>query len=444
MDKDARIEILKNRLRNEADARQELEKIVHERTTKLINSHDFIQNMFSTMPGGMALLDRDGIIKSSSFFLSNLLTGENDCIKGEMILNFIKKIPNKDLPFQNGVLRFTKKKEYYFYLLTLKDELIPVMCLCSTLKDEEGEDASLFVVTDLSELKKSEEEKQALQNKLIEVSYKEGIAENAISLLHNVGNKLTSILTCLSQAKEFDQIPMMEKGINKLIQDINAIKGKEEIVDFFLTQENASRMSQVFEIFLQDSSEQKKHLYKIEELCNELSTVIGKQRSFASFKENTKGKVHLNEVLESCLKIHEERLTKENITTSVQIDNAYIYCEKLGLSQVISNIILNSIESIILKNKVKICEDNTLEFSLTESDLDVTLSIKDSGVGILEDHKKRLFQSGFTTKKMKAGLSLHNASNYIHNNNGEIKIKSNGINCGAEVLIKFQKKEKGK
>jgi len=419
MDKDKRIEILKNRLRNEADAREQLEIVIHERTTKLINSHAFIKDMFDTLPGGVAVVASNGIVKNSNVFLSNLLTDEDEGVIGMGIENFFKRNPNKAFPLKGSAPHFNDQEEYYFDLITTKKEQIPVTCRCSTIKDEDDEESCLFVITNLSELKKSEDEKYMLQNKLIEVSYKEGVAENAISVLHNIGNKLTSILSSLSQARRDDQIPVIEKGINKLVLDINQLKTQKDIVDFFFTQENTHKISKIFEILVQNSKAQEQHLYKVEDLCNELSLIVEKQRELADLKGSSKGQVDLSEIVMSCLKIHEDFMSKEEIVVEFEkSSDVFVYCEKLGLTQVLSNIILNSIEAINSGARKSNKEEKLIEISIREITTAVTLSIKDNGVGICKNNQKKVCRSGFTTKKMKAGLSLHNACNYMNNNDG--------------------------
>ena len=78
----------------------------------------------------------------------------------------------------------------------------------------------------------------------------------------------------------------------------------------------------------------------------------------------------------------------------------------------------------------------TIKFTILKSKDKVDISIKDNGTGINENYKKKIFNSGFSTKNKGWGLGLSLAKRIItKQHNGEIYLKKSGINKGTEIVI---------
>jgi signal transduction histidine kinase len=73
----------------------------------------------------------------------------------------------------------------------------------------------------------------------------------------------------------------------------------------------------------------------------------------------------------------------------------------------------------------------------------ILIKIKDEGVGIGEEHVKRLGEPFFTTKHNGNGLGLMVSYNIIQNHKGTINVKSK-LNQETSFIITFNKKQKKK
>jgi signal transduction histidine kinase len=71
----------------------------------------------------------------------------------------------------------------------------------------------------------------------------------------------------------------------------------------------------------------------------------------------------------------------------------------------------------------------------------ILIKIKDEGVGIGEEHVKRLGESFFTTKHNGNGLGLMVSYKIIQNHKGKINVKSK-LNQGTSFIITFNKTTK--
>ncbi|MDO9264897.1 MAG: HAMP domain-containing sensor histidine kinase, partial [Desulfosalsimonadaceae bacterium] len=66
----------------------------------------------------------------------------------------------------------------------------------------------------------------------------------------------------------------------------------------------------------------------------------------------------------------------------------------------------------------------------------VTLVVADSGAGISEAAKTRIFEPDFTTKKSGMGLGLAIVSTIISDHNGKITVEDN-VPQGAKFIIEL-------
>ena len=114
-----------------------------------------------------------------------------------------------------------------------------------------------------------------------------------------------------------------------------------------------------------------------------------------------------------------------------------MFIEKIGMSQTISNAIINAIESIDEKVKLGHIEKEwQLDIHTEIVDDQLALIVSDNGVGISKENLKKLFGYGFSTKERGSGFGLHNCANYMQTVGGSIEIQSDGELLGARTIIK--------
>ena len=100
------------------------------------------------------------------------------------------------------------------------------------------------------------------------------------------------------------------------------------------------------------------------------------------------------------------------------------------LKQALLNILLNAIQA--LKNT----EAPKIAIRLTENETFATLSIKDTGLGMTEENRRKMFEPFHTTKPKGTGLGLAVTHKILELHRGQIDVQST-INVGTEFIIKF-------
>lgn len=135
------------------------------------------------------------------------------------------------------------------------------------------------------------------------------------------------------------------------------------------------------------------------EQIEQLSKIAGDFSQFANI-ENVQPEIfNLNNTITSLIELYK---TRDNITIEWQKDSdTYnIYADKVQISRLFSNLILNAIEA---------SENNTLihiKIYQTKNNNFVETCIEDNGIGINENMQQKIFLPNFTTKTSGTGLGL--------------------------------------
>ena len=140
-------------------------------------------------------------------------------------------------------------------------------------------------------------------------------------------------------------------------------------------------------------------------------------------------KENINEVLELIINYLKKR-NSSLIKFEFYPINFNVNCliNKTLFDWVIENLVKNSIDSMKGKGVIKI--------TVSKSKEKVNICIKDNGKGINDVLKKKIFNSGFSTKDKGWGLGLSLSKRIItEHHNGKIYLKSSELNIGTEIVI---------
>ena len=169
-------------------------------------------------------------------------------------------------------------------------------------------------------------------------------------------------------------------------------------------------------------------IVEIEKDIDRLNTIVRRFSEIGSIPELTKQ--NINDVLESSINY----LTKRNsslINFKFVKDKEVIYSKinKTLFEWVIENLVKNAIDSMDGKG-------NILISSNTKINNEIQIIIKDDGRGVKLKNQKKIFNSGYTSKKKGWGLGLSLSRRIIvQYHNGKIFIKKSEINEGTSIEI---------
>lgn len=314
------------------------------------------------------------------------------------------------------------------------------------------------------------EENEAKKTKLKFKNRKDNIKEeHEIEFLHKNGNK---IYTILSSSPIFDQNGKF-KGTMAFIKDITERKRAEKLIieeNLKLAELNRIKKSLITRIshelktplnainsashlllnFYKDDMSEKvlEHNLIISKGSQRLKALIEGILDISRLEEDS---LELNKKKEDIVKIMEDCVAdlsymSNNRNISIYLDFPHeidFEVDKIRFEQVIMNILTNAIKNTPKKGKIYL--------NINKNDEYIEISIRDTGVGLTEDEKNKLFTKfGKIERHGKrldvdtegSGLGLFISKELVELHDGEILVESDGRNKGATFKIRLYKNKK--
>ena len=146
--------------------------------------------------------------------------------------------------------------------------------------------------------------------------------------------------------------------------------------------------------------------------------IVDSLRSFARLDEAELQRIDIHEGLEDTLTLIQHELGDRVKVEKNFGDIPSIVCYPSRLNQLFLNILVNAAQAIEGRGEIII--------STFQEKEKVCVAIKDTGVGIPEDHLGKVFDPGFTTKGVKVGTGLGLSLCYqiVQDHKGEISVES--------------------
>lgn len=153
-----------------------------------------------------------------------------------------------------------------------------------------------------------------------------------------------------------------------------------------------------------------------------------------SKQADTRVACDINECIESVIELLEPKITNnvEVIFSQTQAMHPF-YCNPDRMKQLFIN---------LLDNAIKYTEKGQIEISCEEFENEIIIKIKDTGIGIDEEHLERIFERfyrvdrGRSRKQGGTGLGLSIVKHIVELYKGKIKVLS-AVNVGTEFVIRF-------
>jgi signal transduction histidine kinase len=295
--------------------------------------------------------------------------------------------------------------------------------------DEYSKSLELKVAARTKELKDA-------QANLLQQAHEAGMAEMAVGILHNIGNAVTPAKVGLfrlsgrvEQKPLLRDLPAALAEIAALIPRFTSLSGPEkerllgiiELVPAAIDEEYALNAEEI---------------ERVRRKLNHIDSIIGLQMRYAQIIGDVEN-VDLPRVVEDALTLLEDTLQKNSVRVVKHFEQVPpVRIEKTKLIQIIVNLIKNGYEAMENVPADERVLALTIRRERAPAD-NLVLSVKDNGIGFSPDMRQRLFQFGFSTKAKGSGFGLHSCANYLIARNGSISAHSEGLNKGAEFVVRL-------
>jgi two-component system NtrC family sensor kinase len=346
---------------------------------ELKEANEFFMNLIESSVDGIIVTKMDGEILIFNRGAENILGYRSDEVVGKMHIRSIyppgvaKEVMQKlRSPDYGGIGKLTS----FPIIHRRKDgELVEGDLSASIIYDDKGDEiASVGIFKDLRERLRMERDLQRIREALLQSEKLAAMGRLTSQIAHELNNPIYGIMNTLELLKT--EIPPENK--------------RRKILDLSLSE------------------------------IQRLSEMLRNMLSFSKPEEEVRKRINLNELIEGILLMMEKQMKEANIKMITQFDPdiSEIMASTNQMRQVILNLVKNAKEAMP--------KGGALTVKTEREDQRVLIRIQDTGTGIPEEIRNKIFEAFFTTKqKVKGvGLGLSVCYGIIKDHGGEIKVDS--------------------
>jgi signal transduction histidine kinase len=301
------------------------------------------------------------------------------------------------------------------------------------LLEKSRDDLELRVQERTGELLKAKERIEAASVSLAAASRSAGMAEIATSVLHNVGNVLTSVnvsATILAETVRQSRVRGLGRAVALMeehVQDLGA----------FVTSDPAGKLLPDYlkELSMTLEAEQGAVLQELEALLgnvNHVKAVVKMQQTYARKGQDVAEDGFLHEMAAEALRIGAPDLQRHGIEVACDYaEMAQVRVDRHRVIQILVNLITNAVHALEGRGA-----DRRLVLQTRAlPDGRMSVRVSDNGIGISRDNIVKIFNYGFTTRADGHGFGLHSSAVSAMELGGTLVAESSGPGEGAAFIL---------
>ncbi|WP_224367803.1 trifunctional serine/threonine-protein kinase/ATP-binding protein/sensor histidine kinase [Hyalangium versicolor] len=281
---------------------------------------------------------------------------------------------------------------------------------------------------------RTRELKQA-QTQLMETARSAGMAEVATSVLHNVGNVLTSAIInvqVMGQVVEDSRTGRL-KQVSDILQE-----HRHSLSHFFAHDKRGARLPEYLSILteelLREQAMLRESLESMGKHIEHIRAIVQVQQTYARSTLVTE-ECDLPQLVQDALSIQMPALKRHGINVLQELAPmaSRVQLDKHKVLQILINLISNA------KNAMMNLPEGQryLHVRLEVRGGVARIQVLDNGTGFAPEIRERLFTQGFTTREGGHGLGLHSSALAAHMLGGTLSLESEGPGKGATATLEL-------
>ena len=175
------------------------------------------------------------------------------------------------------------------------------------------------------------------------------------------------------------------------------------------------------------------HIKTINLQISEITNLLNSFSEFARMPDPEFSDTNIIDLIERAALPYKTNYKQISININSSLKNNVIKCDKNQTFRLFTNLIKNSVESIVEKNENK----GKIEILIQGNDNSVDFLFQDNGVGFELDQMSNISEPYFTTKQNGSGLGLSIVSKIIFEHKGNINFYNS--ENGANIHFTFNK-----
>ena len=380
---------------------------------ELQRNQEKLQRMWESVTEGIAVVDLKGTITEANQRMAEMHGfGAKEKILGKSALDLVTPADHKKIAdnMRQAVKEGLVRGEEYTLVRTDGTEF-PSELSTSVLKDAYGDVIGhITVVRDITRRKKFERQLQEkneeldAQNEELKATEEELRASN--EELQTAHDKLLETQEQLIRSEKLAAIGQLASGVgHELRNPLGAIKNAGFYIRRRVTNTDLPKTEPRVIEFLDIINEE----------VNSANKVITDLLGFSRVAKPTVAPANIAGIIEDALRYTP---VPENVALIKEINNSLpmVMVDGEQIKQVFLNIALNALQAMP--------EGGRLDIRAADKGKFVEVEFIDTGGGIPDDIKKKIFDPLFTTKAKGVGLGLSVCKTIIERHEGDIKIKS--------------------
>jgi sensor domain CHASE-containing protein len=265
---------------------------------------------------------------------------------------------------------------------------------------------------------------------VVEQSFKAGKADTAAEVMHNIRNAMTPLINGIDR---LDSAFRVTEGL-KIGEATQQIADPECLAD--RNEKLLQYINSAFEHVENSHADGRDELVAVSKQARLVEDIISDQERHAKGGPVIED-LELDDVLDEAVLVIPKRSSPSiNLSQGTEISQFRVQGHRVGLLQVLGNIILNAYESIQRSQS----DSGSISLSASNETIDdqemIRLVVSDTGCGFDDINKHKIFQRGYSSKSGSlSGLGLHWCANALAAMGGRIQAQSKGEGQGAEFHV---------
>ena len=284
-------------------------------------------------------------------------------------------------------------------------------------------------------LRRANQELLHVQEQLVETAHQAGVAESARQFLHLAGNTLNSMAVSIHAIKDYVR-DSSEYAILDRLKNLTT-----ELQPNQLTERLPPVLDSFASLKKKRSSATQSELNSLTEGLRLLTQVVRDQEDLAANASMTQPFDFAGR-LKDMLDQPPEWLREGRFAVDLKVCDNFptIAIPRVVIMRVVRELLRNAVDAIDAQGG----RNHHISIDLSCDSSTITVSIKDTGIGLLPEEINRAFTYGFSTKEGASGFGLHYCANTLRELNGNLSLHSDGPGQGATATLTIPLKHESK
>jgi C4-dicarboxylate-specific signal transduction histidine kinase len=291
-----------------------------------------------------------------------------------------------------------------------------------------------LLTQEIQERMRIEAEVERGHKQLLLTSRLAGMAEVATSVLHNVGNVMTSVNVLSSSI-----VDLVRNSKIASVARLGELLGKHQAdLGTFMTEDPRGRqIPEYVDRLAGHLAEEQALLLQKVKVLNEnilhINEIVSMQQAYAKVSGVLETLAPVD-VVEDALRMHGESLKRHNIELAREFAPIPpVTMDRHKVLQILFNLLENAKYACLQGGAA----EKKIVVSLQTANGYMRLRVADNGMGIVRENLTRIFGQGFSTRKDGHGFGLHSSVLAAQDMGGSLVAHSEGLGKGATFVLEI-------